>query len=195
MVELFIPEKYAQRVLPKTFYRRRMMGRKFSIKRELIRALVLQTTLAKRDIKKSLTKVVDFYKEKVEKLKEEDEQKPVTKAINREKLLKQRVENLVVWNESERLMERYKGMAYVWLPSSSQEPRPEHQLKYGKVFIVGDGEFPGHEYGCKCGALILTDEAAENSEYLSLEQKEKLRKHRETERRREVFRELNKELG
>ncbi len=195
MVELFIPDKYARSILPKGFFRKRMIGRKFSIKRELLRALVLHTTLAKRDIKKSLSKVVDFYTKKVEKLKEEKEPRPVTTAVNDEKLLKSRVENLVNWNESERLLEKYKGMPYVWLPSSSLEPRPEHQLKYGKVFIVGEGEFPGHEYGCKCGALILTDEEAQASPYLSLDQKNKLEKMRDNQRRRKVFQELNKELG
>lgn len=158
MTKLFLPEQFVTSILPKGFFRRRMLGRKFSVKRELLRALVTATTLSKREIKESLSKVVEFYEKKVERLKEDGIKNPVSTAVNNEKLLKSRVENLVVWNESQQLKSEYKNQKYIWLPSSSKEPRPEHQLRYGKTYTVGDGIFPGEDYGCKCGALILTDD-------------------------------------
>lgn len=158
MTKLFLPEQFLIKVLPKGFFRKKMLGRKLNIKKELLRALLVATTLSKREIKQSLTKVIDFYNKKIENLKEDGVKKPVTTALNNEKLLKQRVENLVVWNEAQQLKSDYVGQKYIWLPSSSLEPRPEHQLKYGKTFTVGEGVFPGEEYGCKCGALILTDD-------------------------------------
>ena len=158
MTKLFLPEQFLIKVLQKGFFRKKMLGRKLNVKKELLRALLISTTLSKKEIKQSLTKVIDFYNKKIETLKEDGAEKPVTTALNNEKLLKQRVENLVVWNEAQQLKSDHKGEKYIWLPSSSLEPRPEHQLKYGKIYTVGDGVFPGEEYGCKCGALILTDE-------------------------------------
>lgn len=158
MTKLFLPEQFLINVLPKGFFRKRMLGKKLNPKKELLRALLMATTLSKQEIKQSLTKVIDFYNKKIETLKEDGIKKPVSTAINDEKLLKSRVENLVVWNEAQQMKADYIGQKYIWLPSSSKEPRPEHQLKYGKVYTVGDGVFPGEEYGCKCGALILTED-------------------------------------
>ena len=141
--------------LTKGFFKKKMLTRARTVKQTLVRALLTVTALKEEEVNESLGTVVDFYQQKIEKLKEEDVKNPVTKALNGEKLLKQRVENLVTWKESQELKEKYRGHKYIWLPSSSQEPRPEHQLHYGKVYTVGDGLFPGEAYGCKCGALIL----------------------------------------
>ena len=51
---------------------------------------------------------------------------------------------------------------YRWLPSDAKNPDPEHQLLYGKIFRVGEGDkegnMPGERYGCRCGIEWLTDE-------------------------------------
>ena len=67
----------------------------------------------------------------------------------------QRVQNEVVFQISNEIKSKYEGEQYEWLPSDAEEPDPEHQLNYGKVFTIGDGEMPGERPGCKCGMRIL----------------------------------------
>ena len=74
------------------------------------------------------------------------------------KQLIQRVQNSLLFQVSEKIKEKYRGEKYEWLPSDAEEPDPLHQLNYGKIFVVGDGEMPGDRYGCKCGMRILTDD-------------------------------------
>jgi hypothetical protein len=72
------------------------------------------------------------------------------------KQLIQRVQNQIVTQISQEISKKYEGEKYIWLPSDAEEPDPEHQLNYGKEFIVGVGEMPGERPGCKCGMEILT---------------------------------------
>jgi hypothetical protein len=72
-------------------------------------------------------------------------------------LLVQRVQNEVVTQIAGEIRDNYAGEFYIWLPSSAEEPDPEHQLNYGQKFQVGDGEQPGDRYGCQCGMEILVD--------------------------------------
>lgn len=74
------------------------------------------------------------------------------------KQLIQRVQNEVVLQISAEIKDKYEGEQYEWLPSDAEEPDPEHQLNYGKVFTVGEGEMPGERYGCRCGMRILVKE-------------------------------------
>lgn len=76
------------------------------------------------------------------------------------KQLIQRVQNEVVLEITNAVKESYSGERYVWLASDAEEPDPEHQLNYGKIFIVGEGEMPGERIGCRCGMEILVDENA-----------------------------------
>lgn len=74
------------------------------------------------------------------------------------KQLIQRVQNEVITQISNEIKKKYYGEKYEWLPSDAEEPDPKHQLKYGKIFVVGKGEMPGERYGCKCGMRILVNE-------------------------------------
>lgn len=74
------------------------------------------------------------------------------------KLLVQRVQNEVVTQVSDRIRTKYRGKKYRWLPSNAEEPDPQHQLRYGKIYTIGRGEMPGDRYGCKCGMEILVDD-------------------------------------
>lgn len=79
------------------------------------------------------------------------------------KQLIQRVQNEIVFQVYDKIKTQYKGQRARWLPSDAEEPRPEHQKNYGKVYIIGegiDGVEPGDEYGCKCGVEILTNETS-----------------------------------
>jgi len=71
------------------------------------------------------------------------------------KQLIQRVQNEVVTQLAQEIKTQYEGEQYEWLPSDAEEPDPEHQLNYGKIFTVGVGEMPGDRYGCRCGMNIL----------------------------------------
>lgn len=77
------------------------------------------------------------------------------------KQLIQRVQNEVVFQVHEKIKDQYAGQKARWLPSDAEEPRPEHQLNYGKVYVIGEGingVEPGDEPGCRCGVEILTNE-------------------------------------
>lgn len=71
------------------------------------------------------------------------------------KQLIQRVQNQIVTQIAQEIRTQYEGELYEWLPSDAETPDPEHQLNYGKIFTVGDGEMPGDRDGCKCGMNIL----------------------------------------
>jgi len=80
--------------------------------------------------------------------------------LDEPKQLIQRVQNEIVFQVSQRIQEKYEGQRGRWLPSSADEPDPEHQLNYGKEYIIGEGingEEPGDRFGCQCGVEILTD--------------------------------------
>lgn len=70
----------------------------------------------------------------------------------------QRVQNDLIFQVSQEIKSTYRGEQYEWLPSDAEEPDPEHQLNYGKIFVVGEGEMPGERIGCKCGMRILVNE-------------------------------------
>lgn len=71
----------------------------------------------------------------------------------------QRIQNNAVYEIAQGIKENYTGEKYEWLPSDAEEPDPEHQLNYGKIFTIGEGEMPGDRYGCKCGMNILVKES------------------------------------
>lgn len=79
------------------------------------------------------------------------------KLLANPKQLIQRVQNSIIWQISNAIESQYQGEPYEWLPSNAKDPDPEHQLNYGKIFIIGDGDMPGKRYGCQCGMRILTD--------------------------------------
>lgn len=74
------------------------------------------------------------------------------------KYLINQIQNNVLYQIKEKIRDTYAGEPYEWLPSDADDPRPEHQLLYGTIRVVGDGEMPGDEPGCKCGMRILVDE-------------------------------------
>jgi len=194
MIEnLWLPAAYLKRVLPAGFFKERLLGKKFSIKRTFLRALVTAAELDEQELKDSYARTIKFYREKEKKLEDEEVKNPEKKAVNNEKLLKSRVENLVVYSESQRLKDEHKGEYYIWLPSSSKEPRPQHQLLYGEIRKVGDGEFPNEDYGCKCGAYFLGANPLEN-DFLTDEQKNKLEKLIKKDKTKEVNSSLTKIL-
>jgi len=159
---VFYPDKFKKKVLPKGFFDDDLLTKKgLSLKKKAMQALILATPAGEKDIQSTVLKVAATYRNKVDELLDEGLPKARANlfAKNGEKLLRQRIESLVVYSEIQRLKEENEGEKYRWLPSGADEPDPEHQLLYGKIFDVGegdnDGNMPGERYGCQCGMEIL----------------------------------------
>lgn len=103
-------------------------------------------------------KTVSDYQQRVLKAESEGDYDLEKKLLRNPAQLIQRIQNSLVFEVSKKIKENYKGERYQWLPSDAEEPDPLHQLNYGKVFVVGDGEMPGDRWGCRCGMRILTED-------------------------------------
>lgn len=109
--------------------------------------------LDKKRITEVALRTVKGYKDRI---KADKDQK--TEILDDPKQLIQRVQNEVAKQVALGVREKYAGEVYIWGPSSAGTPDPEHQLNYGKKFIVGEGEMPGDRDGCECIALIQVEE-------------------------------------
>ena len=68
MIEnLWLPAAYLKRVLPAGFFKERLLGKKFSIKRTFLRALVTAAELDEQELKDSYARTIKFYREKEKK--------------------------------------------------------------------------------------------------------------------------------
>lgn len=148
--------------LPKGFFDKNLLTKKnLSLKQNAMQALILATNAKKKEIEKSVLKVVKIYQNKIDDLTDEGLPKAKANIIatNGEKLLKQRIESLVLFDAVQQIKEENEGEKYEWLPSSSDIPDPQHQLLYGKIFNVGEGDdegnMPMERYGCNCGMRII----------------------------------------
>jgi len=159
---IFYPDKFKRKVLPKGFFEDDLLTKdKFYLKKKAMQGLILATSATKKDITNTVSKVAAVYMSKVDQLREDGlpKAKAALLAKGNEALLRQRIENLVVYSEVQRLKEENQGEYYRWLPSGADEPDPEHQLLYGQIFLVGEGDgegnMPAERYGCQCGMEIL----------------------------------------
>lgn len=161
---IFNPNNFLKLVFGRDFFKGKILNSELALKKTILQSILKATTLKKREVDASVYKVVDNYEKKMKNLKEEGVRAFRSEALNNEVLLKDRLENLVLWNEVQNLKEEHEGEYYRWLPSSAETPDPEHQLLYGKIFKVGegdkDGNMPAERYGCKCAMEILTPEEA-----------------------------------
>lgn len=157
---IFDPRAYAQRVLSKNKIKR-MISDRFSVKRAVLATVESDDLgLDKKSILSVAIKTLRSYRQRLSKLEQDKDQ--IADQIKRDpKLLIQRVQNEVIFQIHDGIKTKYRGQKARWLPSDAEEPRPEHQKYYGKVYTIGegiDGLEPGDEYGCKCGVEILTDD-------------------------------------
>lgn len=161
---IFYPDKFKKKVLPKGFFKQNLLTKDFSLKKKAMQALILATPASEKQVQDTVIKVASFYMKKVDELRDEGLPKVKAELLAKggEALLQQRIENLVVYSEIQRLKEENKGEFYRWLPSGADEPDPQHQLLYGETFVVGEGDeegnMPGERYGCQCGMEILKSE-------------------------------------
>lgn len=162
MGERFDPSAWLERVFPKGIEKTGLLTDGLDIKKRYLKALVRATGQSGRKITAEVYKTVEFYAEKEAALKAAGEQAFKQEALNGQALLTSRLKNFLVYAEVQEQRKRHKGKMYRWLPSSAENPDPEHQLLYGKIFREGegdkDGNMPGERWGCQCGIEWL-DEA------------------------------------
>jgi len=154
------PKKLLKKIAPKAKIERMLKGN-VTLKKTALNFVDEVDFIDKKAVTEVALKTVQSYKLRQAKaVAEAGFDKSAGKEVAAEilddpKLLIQRVQNEVIWQISKAIGEKYEGEQYEWLPSDAEEPDPEHQLNYGKVFTIGDGEMPGERYGCKCGMRIL----------------------------------------
>ena len=141
---------------------KRMISSRMSVKRTALAIVdaAAETEIGLIDKKKVLDtalKTVAGYQKRIEEATSTEVRDQI---LDDPKQLIQRVQNEFVFQAQKKLQEQYKGRRARWLPSSADEPDPEHQKNYGKEYIIGegiDGEEPGDRFGCKCGVEILNE--------------------------------------
>jgi len=160
---IFYPDKFKKKVLPRGFFDQDLLTKQnLTLKKKAMQALILATPISKKDLSSTVLKVASLYQSKIDELRDEGLPKARAALLAKgdEALLKQRIENLVVYSEVQRIKEENQGEFYRWLPSGASDPDPQHQLLYGKIFKVGEGDsqgnMPAERYGCQCGMEILT---------------------------------------
>lgn len=129
-----------------------------TINRAALNAVHETGFLGKKALQDVSLAVIKDYRQRSEKLREED---GLTKAeakeevLENKKLLVHRVRNATIKEITKKVKEKYWGEFYIWLPSTALNPDPAHKKKYGKRYRIGKGEAPGDRDGCQCGMEIL----------------------------------------
>lgn len=159
MAITYDPNKLIKKIAPEAKIKR-LMTSDVSLKKTALSFVDSVDFLNKKSVSKVALETIRSYQERIAKAQAEVGEKKAGDSIEAEivddpKLLIQRVQNEVVYQVSKGIKEQYEGEQYEWLPSDADEPDPEHQLNYGKIFTVGVGEMPGERYGCRCGMQIL----------------------------------------
>lgn len=156
---IFDPAKMLRKVAPPSKIRR-MISHRMSLKRTVLAHLGTEEfPINKKSVANVIKKTLNGYKERIANADSATDERSTISSDPKQ--LIQRVQNEVVLQIHSEIKSEYGGQKARWLPSDADEPRPEHQLNYGKEYIIGegiDGVEPGDEYGCRCGVEILTDE-------------------------------------
>lgn len=150
------PHKLLAKIAPVTKIKK-LLKANVTLKRAALDFVDSVEFIDKKNVAETALKVIKAYKERI---KADPDLKP--ELLADPKQLIQRVQNEVIVQIADGIKQKYDGEKYVWLPSDAVEPRPEHQLNYGLTFIIGEGEMPGDEWGCRCGMQILVEESQLN---------------------------------
>lgn len=135
----------------------RLVTRKLTLNRVVAKSLAKSGVLSRKNLDRVALKVIRQYKRsfKAERQAGSGLAASIDAALNERKLMVQRVQNAIVREFVGEVREQYYGEFYIWLPSSSGNPDPEHELHYGEKRRVGVGEMPGERPGCQCGMELL----------------------------------------
>jgi hypothetical protein len=153
------PDKMLKKVAPVKRIQR-LVNDRLNVNRAVLSMFDNMDFISKKEITRLALKTVKTYRKKYQEEIDSGatHAEALDEALVDKALLVQRIENAVVYEISQGIRESYHGERYVWLPSSADDPDPEHQLNYGMEFTVGDGEMPGERWGCQCGMEILVTE-------------------------------------
>ncbi len=165
MGEKFYPDRFLKQVMPKSFYTQGLVSKNFTLQKGAISAINRARLATGRPIDKTVYDVLLQYKAKYKDLiaaEDFGKAQAFEAALNGENLLRQRIEQAVIFDKIQDLKAKHKGEFYRWMPSSAENPDPQHGLLYGKIFRVGEGDkegnMPGERYGCQCGIEWLGEE-------------------------------------
>lgn len=156
------PKKLLKKIAPEAKIKR-LVSSRVNLKKAALSFVDAVDFLDKKSVSKVALNTIRGYQERIAAAQSENFDASAGKEIQADILddprqLIQRVQNEVVLQISNEIRDTYSGEMYEWLPSDAEEPDPEHQLNYGKVFTIGDGEMPGERIGCRCGMNILVKE-------------------------------------
>lgn len=154
MAIIYDPTKELKKIAPESKIKKLISGN-VSLKKTALSFVDSADFIDKKSVSRVALKTIKSYKKRIKASDVESIEKDIKKDP---RLLVARVQNEIVFQISQEIKSKYVGEKYEWLPSDAEEPDPEHQLKYGKIYSVGDGEMPGDRYGCRCGMRILTDD-------------------------------------
>lgn len=158
----FLPSKIIKRMVPKKTVQR-LVKNNLTLNRAAVVTLTNAGVLKKKKLETVAIQVIKDYRKRYGDERKEGASKTeaLAETLNGKKQMVQRVQNAAVFQITKSVKREYRGEYARWLPSDADEPRPLHQLNYGKVFQIGrgiNGVEPGDEYGCRCGMEILVDE-------------------------------------
>lgn len=154
MAIIYDPTKELKKIAPESKIKKLISGN-VSLKKTALSFVDSADFIDKKSVSRVALKTIKSYKKRIKASDVDSLEKDIKKDP---RLLVARVQNEIVFQISQEIKSKYMGEKYEWLPSDAEEPDPEHQLKYGKIYSVGDGEMPGDRYGCRCGMRILTDD-------------------------------------
>jgi len=156
---VYDPSKMLQKIAPPKKLKK-LVTQKAGLKKTALSFISDVPFIDKKSVTEVALKTVKGYKQRIADAGDRSDRAAERAEIVEDPVqLVQRVQNEVVLQITNRIADVYAGEFYVWLPSDADEPDPEHQLKYGKKFKIGEGEMPGERYGCRCGMEILVDES------------------------------------
>lgn len=160
MAITYDPKEMLRQVAPDAKIKK-LVSRRLDFKRAALSFISDVPFIDKSKVTEVTLKTLKSYRERValEKGKNSDEGRELENDLSKSPMqLIQRVQNEMVFQVTNEIRTQYRGEQYEWLPSDADEPDPEHQLNYGKVFTIGEGEQPGDRIGCRCGMRILVNE-------------------------------------
>lgn len=169
MAIVYDPKDMLKKIAPESKIKK-LVSSRLTLKKTALNFVDAVDFIDKKSVSKIALKTIDSYQKRVanEQVQagfDSSAGKDLEKEILSDpKQLIQRVQNEVVFQVSNAIKENYDGENYEWLPSDAEEPDPEHQLNYGKIFTIGDGEMPGERIGCRCGMRILVKQTKLNLE-------------------------------
>lgn len=166
---VYDPKALLKKIAPEAKIKR-MVSSRVTFKKAALTFVDATDFIDRKAVSKVALNVINSYQERIAREQAEAGlDKAAGAALEKEiladpKQLIQRVQNEVIFQVKESIKENYEGEQYEWLPSDAEEPDPEHQLNYGKIFTIGDGEMPGDRIGCRCGMNILVKQTKLNLE-------------------------------